>query len=325
MFWVGNAYEQSFSSDMTVLMDNYFKAGATKAQLVDAFKEHFSVTKQLTDSKWGLLADTHITRTAEIGHLAGYEDAGVEYAQIVAVLDDMTSDICRHLHGRKIPISAMARQRDGILNASKRHDINGIKRWQPMSHVENFKSIIRTSDLIADEGIGMPPYHFRCRTTTVAYSEPATYHEKVRQMLYDGEISTKEAVRLVDYARNASWGEHKTKWKGKEYHTALYHYDKHKGNVKAASWADYNGAARDMVRRGRREIYLVIEEKKKPYPVLYFYKRATKELTVVNVKGQNIASYYKKDAKSIDRMLDKSDASIKLNGGITKWIKRIFI
>lgn len=129
LFWVGNAYEQSLSGDMTALMDSYFKAGATKAQLVDAFKEHFSATKQLSDSKWGLLADTNITRTAEIGHLAGYEDAGVEYAQIVAALDDRTSDICRHLHGRKIPIAAMARQRDGILDASKRHDINGIKRW----------------------------------------------------------------------------------------------------------------------------------------------------------------------------------------------------
>lgn len=331
LFWAGKAYDENFSNDMSALMDKYFKSGATKAQLVDAFKDHFNSTKAQTDSKWGLIADTNITRTAEVGHLTGYEDAGVEYAQIVAVLDDRTSDICRHLHGRKIPISAMARQRDGLLDAARRHDIAGIKRFQPMAHEPSFLETARTSDLIAEEGIGLPPYHFRCRTTTVAYSEPATYHEKVAQMVIDGDISTKEATRLVDFARNASWGTHKAIWEkqfggdGQKHLTSFVHYNKHASDVGAVTMESYNMGAINLIREGKRDVYLAIKSKTHPYPQLFFYDNKTKGLAIVNIKGQSIASYLKIKDSNWEKLLKKHNVIIKLKAGIMKWIEHIFI
>lgn len=331
LFWTGNAYNELFSNDMAAIMDRHFKAGSTKRQLVDAFKDYFSAAKDFSDSKWGLLADTNVTRVAEIGHLAGYEDAGVEYAQIVAVLDDRTSEICRHLHGRKIPVSAMARQRDGILEAVKRHDIGGIKRFQPMAHGEFFLNMARTSDLIADEGIGLPPYHFRCRTTTVAYSEPATYHEKVAQMAIDGDIPTKEATRLIDFARNGRWGTHKAVWEeqfggdGEKHLTSFVHYKKHAGKVRASSMADYNNAAINLIRGGSRDVYVALRDKCHPHPIMYFYDNKTEEFLVFNVKGQNIATYHKMTPAKWGKRIAKHNVIIKLKGGLMKWIRSMLI
>ena len=67
-----------------------------------------------------------------MGHVSGYEDAGIEYAEIVAVMDDRTSPICRHLNGRIIPVSAMSAQRDQLLAASKSRSIAAAKKAQPM-------------------------------------------------------------------------------------------------------------------------------------------------------------------------------------------------
>lgn len=331
LFWTGNTYNEYFSNDMAALMDKYFKSGATKGQLVDAFKDFFSSTKDFSDNKWGLLADTNITRVAEIGHLAGYEDAGVEYVQIVAVLDDSTSDICQHLHGRKIPVSAMAQQRDGLLDAAKRHDIGAMKRFQPMTHGASFLNTSRTSDLIADEGVGLPPYHFRCRTTTVAYSEPATYHEKVAQMAVDGDISTKDATRLIDFARNGKWGTHKKVWEkrfsgdGKAHLTSFVHYKKHAAEVQVSSMADYNNAAINLIRGGSHDVYVAIRNKTHPHPVMYFYNSKTQEFVTFNIKGQNIATYYKMEPAKFEKRLARHNVIIKLKGGIMKWIKSMLI
>lgn len=288
LFWVGKSYDRHFSEGMKLLVKDSFISGSSRIELVDKMAEYFNKEEPNMKEYLSLLADHNTTRIAEMGHVAGHEEAGVEYAEIVAVMDARTSPICRHLNGRLIPLSVMTDQRDKILEASTRHDIEAIKRIQPMMNERSGKGQrmlgMRKTSEITDSGIGLPPYHFRCRTTTVAHFEPAEYHERVKHWVLDGEVPQKEMSKVLDYVKNSRWGTHYAKWRkqdggdGKEHTTLFTHYMKHRSqfkNVKIENMADYSQKAIELIRGGKRDLYLAIRNKEHPYPVILAYNPAT--------------------------------------------------
>lgn len=75
-----------------------------------------------------------------------------------AVMDDRTSAVCRSLNGRVISVSHLTQQRDRILGAKTREQLKDAAAWpQPLNP---------TTPLPAN--VGVPPYHYRCRTTLMA-------------------------------------------------------------------------------------------------------------------------------------------------------------
>lgn len=328
--WVRDAYENNISAELNEALRAYFKEGLTRIHLSERLEELLSKTKRPKMlGYFDLLADHVATRAAEIGHVSGYEDADVEAVEVVAVLDDRTSDICRHMHGRIISVSTLAKQRDSLLEAARNNDYDAAKRAQPMlsgKRAAEILSMDRTSD-ITGSSVGLPPYHFRCRTTTVARFEPADYHERVREWAINGEVPKKELSTLIQYAANASWGTHPVTWQEKhggdgEKHPAVFvHYKRHAAALRANSMAEYNEAAMNLIRGGSRDVYLTIEKKEHPYPVLLFHNPKTRELVVVNVKGQRLASYHRLRVDQLEKKLPKLDVSVKLGGGVMKWIK----
>ncbi len=328
MSWVRDSYENNISDELNASIRAYFEQGQTRIQLSENLEELLARTKKpKMRGYFDLLADHITTRIGEMGHVAGYEEAGVESVEVVAVLDDRTSDICRHMHGRIIPVSALVNQRDRLLDAAKRHDFDATKRAQPMlsgSRAFDVLSKDRTGDIVSS-GVGLPPYHFRCRTTTVAHFEPADYHARVREWAINGEIPRKEQSTLIQYASNAKWGTLEVVWykkdggDGKKHPTALVHFRRHAKDLQIKSMAEYNERAMNLIRGGSRDTYLVIEDKKHPYPVLFFHNPKTRELAVVNVKGQHLASYYRMKNGQWEKKLVKQNVRVKLEGGLMKW------
>lgn len=328
--WVRDSYENTISAELSSAIRDYFQRGYTRIQLSESLEELLARAKRpKMMGYFDLLADHITTRIGEVGHVSGYEAAGIESVEVVAVLDEKTSDICRHMHGRIIPLSVLSEQRDRLLDAARRHDFNATKRAQPMlsgKSALDIMSLDKTSDITA-RGIGLPPYHFRCRTTSVAHFESADYHVKAREWAINGEIPRGEETRLIDYARNAKWGTHDAVWQkryggdGEKHPTAFVHYMRHAKNLHVSSMAEYNEAAMNLIRGGSRDVYLVIEKKEFPYPMLFFHDPKTREFALVNVKGQHLASYYLLRNGQWEDKLARQNARIKLKGGLTKWIK----
>ena len=320
---------------MVAALEEYFTQGTMRNELVDRLEEFFRQKEPKMRGYFDILADHNSTRIGEIGHVSGYERAGVEYAEVVAVLDERTSPICRHLHGRLIPMTALSAQKNKLLDAAKSLDIEAAKKAQPMlSGASAAMAMLepKTSGIVA-QGIGMPPYHFRCRTTTVAYFEPADTWERASHWVIDGEIPKDEQPRLVDFARNARWGTHKRIWEesdggdGGGHSAAFVHFKKHAAHVGASTMEEYNQRLMSLVRRAGRDVYLTIENKEYPYPQLVFYDAKTREMAVINMKGQQIASYYMKSGTKFEKGLQGLDIVQKLDDArkIQKWTNFIHI
>lgn len=327
-YWVRNAYSRALEGELESAMIAHFRDGITRVQIAARLEAFLAEKNPAMKGYFDLLADHTVTTVAEIARTSGYVQAGVEYVEIVAVLDDRTSPVCRHLHGRIIPVSAMSDQRDAILDAAKRGDYRAAEQAHTLYSGERAMALLlepRTSKLVAS-GVGLPPYHFRCRTTTVAHFQPADYWQRASHWAIDGDLPREERSRLVDYARNARWGTHTVPWPlsqggdGRKHPTSYVHYQRHGvRHMKMHSMIEYNSAAADLIRRGGREIYLVIENKQRPWPVLLFHDPVTRELAVVNVKGQQLASYYLCGDRKLRKKLAKQDAVLKLPKGVTKW------
>ena len=223
-------------------------------------------------------------------------------------------------------MSAMSAQRDRLLAASKSRSIAAPKKAQPMLSATNGigLDVLITSKTgqIIEQGIGFPPNHFRCRTTTVAHFEPAEYHERVKEWAINGEVPHKQLPGLVGYAKNARWGTHKLTWNGIDRQTARHHYEKHKDDVKAASMSDYNSLAIELVRNGKSSQYLAMQDKMcAPYPVLYARDDDTGNVAVINIKGQNIATFLNMNDNKWSKLAEKQEIWLELPKGISKWIK----
>ena len=332
LFWVQNSYTRWLQDEMVSALDEYFTEGKTRIELA-ARLERFLTSKEPTmQGYFDLLADHNATRIAEIGHVTGYERAGVEYVEIVAVLDERTSPICRHLHGRIIPTSALSGQKEHLLEAAKKLDMKAARKAQPMLSGASEAAVLleqKTSKIVA-QGVGMPPYHFRCRTTTVAHFEPADTWQKASHWAIDGEAPRTDIPSLLDYARNARWGMHLRLWErsrggdGRQHPTAFVHFKTHgEREMGFRSLEEYNQGLVSLVRRAGRDVYLVIRKKEHPYPVLIFRDERTQETAVINLKGQQFATFFRPSNKRFEALLKDYGISLKLESArsVMKWIR----
>lgn len=166
LYWVGNSWNSYTQELLDTALRDYFREGMTRAQLTERFAEDFQGLSERGVVYWELMADHAATKTREMGRVSGYEQAAIEYVQVRAQLDDRTTPICRSLHGRIIATTRLRAQTDEYLDAISRRDMAGAKASWVMHQGADLDGI-KTGDL--PKGTAAPPYHFRCRTITVAY------------------------------------------------------------------------------------------------------------------------------------------------------------
>ncbi len=146
---------------------------------------------------WDVVAGAFVNRARSFAEVSAFDESGVAFYQISAVLDEVTSDICRFLDGRVLSVSrAMELFRDG----EALRDPEQIRAEQPWLAIrrddEGRRAIVIpkpdgdipaatvtdsaelagrkddrgtfaneiSSRALMDAGVGPPPYHGLCRT-----------------------------------------------------------------------------------------------------------------------------------------------------------------
>ena len=168
LYWVGEHWDAHTHDAINRVLADYYGTGLTREQLARELAEALSGIAERSEYYWDLLADHTATRTREMGRVDGYERAGIEYVEVRAHLDDKTSDICRQMHGRLIPVASMRAQREAYLEAAAAGDKPAAKAAWTM-HPEIPAALPTDLKAPLPVGTASPPYHFRCRTITVLY------------------------------------------------------------------------------------------------------------------------------------------------------------
>lgn len=148
---------------------------------------------------WDVIAGSFVGRGRSYAQMSGYAEAGVESYQIVAMMDERTSQICRALDGKIFSVAGALSAFEQQEAVEKPEDIKKVAPWARVARdKETGKEIIyvehttgrravamversgvgarddagefsrmRSPAELQRLGLGFPPYHGLCRTTTV--------------------------------------------------------------------------------------------------------------------------------------------------------------
>jgi len=110
------------------------------------------------------------------GALLELEELGVDSYVIVNPMDERTTDICSDLNGKEFPVKAAADRVREIIAAESPEDVKALHPWNPGGYVSAFSDLgvvveqgkpitPAAAEVLSAAGYGMPPFHFKCRTT----------------------------------------------------------------------------------------------------------------------------------------------------------------
>lgn len=165
IFWIGNYYDKQVSGALAREIGRGLEQGLGREAIgnqLAAFFNNYPGVPQRPDSYWRGLAANGMNRARNFGLVEAYVEIEVRALEIVAVMDERTSDICREMNGRIIPIGSAVGQRNRMMRAQSPEDVKQIAPWVGASQVRG-----RNLGDILNLGVILPPYHWHCRSTFV--------------------------------------------------------------------------------------------------------------------------------------------------------------
>jgi hypothetical protein len=151
-------------------------------------------------SYWNVIASAFVGQARSFAQMSSYAEAGVRRYVVEAVLDEVTTPCCRFLHGKTFSVGEALKRFDAIERLDAPERIKVVAPWirqgmdpesrrsvlyvnsasgrVPLAEVlrtgngnhddlGEFRAMINDRKL-GELGIGFPPYHGHCRTTTLA-------------------------------------------------------------------------------------------------------------------------------------------------------------
>lgn len=315
LYWVGKTWDSMTRDLLQGALTDYFDGGMTREQLTRRFAIDFAGLSERGQRYFELLADHTATRTRELGRVGAYREAGVRWVRVRAWLDDRTTDICRALHGRVLPVQRLERQRDRFLRAVKaRNETAARASWR--MH-RNDRGILGQSTDNLPAHTAMPPYHFRCRTITVAYQRQAESEtDSWRRRTMDRQpLSRSDTDTLIARLKQAPWPHGKV---------LRQKYQKHGKDLSLNSLADFTNSAEDLIRRGDRDVYLAV--RKGQLDAVFARKAKNSKgrdgylVTVVDVANRKIRSHHHK--RTLSSSQDEVQNVKQPGRGIMKWLMK---
>jgi len=195
VWWVRNQFNRNLTDKIRKLGKKVITEGMDYKQAGTLFEKEFAEQFQSYGTRyWRGFANHVVSRSSELGRVSGYEKAGIKRYEIRAVLDHRTTEICREMHGRVLQVKAAVDMRNQILDAKTPEDVLKVAPWMRADQVAD----VENSQL--PTGMAIPPYHFRCRTRTVALvgQSEQIYDEAVQRVRGGKTLRDKEiAVQII--------------------------------------------------------------------------------------------------------------------------------
>jgi len=171
VFWLKSHYSGNVSEKLSEILTQSIENKWTKLELADELKTHFKDLVKGGKPYFEGLAEHTSLRVREFARLTNYEKCGAKRYQIVAVMDERTSDICRALDGKIFEVETALETMNAMFDCPEHETVNEAKaRLKKLAPFVSEKQI----EYDGDRPIGIhglyspfPPFHWRCRTRTI--------------------------------------------------------------------------------------------------------------------------------------------------------------
>lgn len=180
------------SAQARAILEEGFRDGIGRKELADDLGRRLGPGFR-DAGYWETVASTLVGRARSYALGASMRGAGIEYFRIDAIIDDRTTQTCRYLDGKIMPVGSALANDEAILLANTPESVF----WRhPMIQDRGDRLVVeypdKTSRIVAEitsrdrdvraadrfiprmdqaqmvsAGIGFPPYHYKCRTTVV--------------------------------------------------------------------------------------------------------------------------------------------------------------
>jgi SPP1 gp7 family putative phage head morphogenesis protein len=200
--FVTNEYRErneAFGEEAKRIIEAGVERGAGRAELADELEAAArGKIEGRSNFYWEVIAGAFVGRGRSFSQLSGYAEAGIDEYEIVAMLDERTTQICRYLNGKTFSVRQGL---DAFERQERISDPELIKKVAPwgriakdgqgremiyVNHQDGRRAVAvversgfgnrddvgefsrgRSSAELASLGLGFPPYHGLCRSTTV--------------------------------------------------------------------------------------------------------------------------------------------------------------
>lgn len=187
----------NFEQKARDIVSNGLKDGLGRKDIGGLLRDQLvSPMLRTSEAYWETVASVHIARARSWGQLSGFQDAEIHEFEFEAVIDEVTTDQCRFLHGKRFSVSKAVER---FQQVEQSEDPEAVKKLQPWLRVGKtddgermlfvdrggqrqmvarvLESGVGVSDKIGSYrpsmsdgaiqqlGIGTPPLHGRCRST----------------------------------------------------------------------------------------------------------------------------------------------------------------
>lgn len=156
MMWVGNDSSTRTQEKLRSIFSDVYEGKYTHDELMQTLRDNFSHYADMEVQKLKVAADFNLRQGRNLGTLSRAIEQGDTYMQVVAKMDNKTTNVCRSLHLRVIRVGTLKKQFDAIVNATS---VDAAKEASNLSF-----SKIGVWSKEVPPNFGIPPYHMGCRT-----------------------------------------------------------------------------------------------------------------------------------------------------------------
>ena len=185
LLWLKEDGTQNTQNKLKEVITSAMKGDITTAQIGEVLREKFDGLVSESERYFTGVSDHIIRQSQSLTRINQYNKAGIEYVQAIAKIDTHTSEICKSMHKRIIPIKHLSNQANAIMSATDIETKKSVSAWQSAPIFGKLPT-----------NVGMSPYHFGCRTVMVAYfpKDEEIDGENVDGSLVAGDTHNKEKV-----------------------------------------------------------------------------------------------------------------------------------
>jgi hypothetical protein len=198
-YWIQRDASERAREKLKAIVESAFREGKTYEEVGAALRSEFGSMIDLTEAQFKTIGFTLARQNENVARAMRYIRQKVPYVRIIADMDSRTTPICRSLNGRIVPMAHIAAQLKAIISA------------ESVSQAIAARDMSITTPIYGDlpANIGLPPYHFNCRTDISPYylsnkSEPLDGSKEKREIL--GEYKRGEAIELLGRKKVVRFG-----------------------------------------------------------------------------------------------------------------------